>query len=340
MADQDSPPELRLDPVSREWVIVAPQRSIRPHAAKARATPNASQSSEDCPFCPGNESMTPPPVLELPGDGVPGQWQVRAFANKFPALTPDAPALETPLGLFQRSAGRGRHEVIVETPAHDRVAADFTHAEMELVVRAYRQRFEALMGEEHTKYVVVFKNQGGRAGASLAHSHSQILGASVVPEAERRRERTAAAHFEKTRRCLLCDVIDAELRDASRVVSTDESFVVFEPFSAARPGETWIAPIRHALSFGQVKSDELREFASALRGTLQRLRFAFEDPDFVYAIHSASRLVKSGQSYHWYLQLIPQITTLAGLELASGMYVNTVAPEAAAAAMRTVDVTG
>lgn len=282
--------------------------------------------------------MTPPPVLEVPHPDNDGRWQVRVVPNKFPAVTPSAPPLEAQPGLFQRATGRGRHEVIVDTPVHGHLAADFRDAELELLASAYQQRFTALMAEEQTKYVIIFKNQGERAGASLEHSHSQILALSLVPEMERRRERIAAAHFEKTRRCLWCDLIEAETKDAQRIVLSDESFVVFQPFAAARPGETWILPRHHSPSFGQVDAEGLAGFASVLRQTLLRLRFALNDPDFIYAIHSASRLVKSGQSYHWYLQLIPQLATLAGLELAAGMYVNTVAPEDGAAAMRAVEI--
>lgn len=278
--------------------------------------------------------MTPPAVLRMPDSGDSRGWQVRVVPNKFPALRPEAPPVRVQPGLFQRAAGRGWHEVIIDTPVHGRMAADFSDDEMELAVSAYRQRFESIMAEEQTRYVLVFKNQGENAGASLAHSHTQILGASVVPEAERRREVIAAAHFEKTRRCLCCDLIEAEDKDGSRIVQRDESFIVFEPYAAARPGETWIMPVRHASSFGQIEPDEVRGFAATLCQTLRRLRIAFADPDFIYAIHSASGLVKSSRSYHWRLQLIPQITTVAGLEFASGMYVNTVAPEDAASAMR------
>lgn len=334
MADKDNHSELRLDPVSREWVIIAPQRSIRPRDMSA-GTPSVSrEDTETCPFCPGNEAMTPPAVLHIPDSGDTRDWKVRVVPNKFPALRPEEPPARAQLGLFQRAAGRGRHEVIIDTPVHGRMAADFSEDEMALVVNAYQRRFEAIMAEEQISYVLIFKNHGERAGASLTHSHTQVLGSSVVPEAERRREVIAAAHLEKTRRCLYCDVIGAEEESGSRMVQSGESFTVFEPYAAARPGETWIMPVRHASSFGQIEPDEVREFAATLCQTLRRLRLALDDPDFIYAIHSASALVKSSRSYHWRLQLIPQITTVAGFEFASGMYVNTITPEDAASAMR------
>ena len=289
---------------------------------------------ESCPFCAGNEEMTPSPVLEIPSDP-PGRWQVRAFPNKYPALVQaPSPEANSQGPLFSAVSGRGAHEILVETPLHNRFPADRDEGEMALLVQAYQQRYLALQARESTRYVLIFKNQGVDAGTSLEHPHSQIIAAPVVPEREQRRCEVARQHHSSTGRCLYCDIVAEELRIGARIVYADDRFVVFHPFAAARPAETWIVPLEHRPSFGQVDEQGLRAFASALGRTLRQLSRAFGDPDFNYAIHSAPTGEEDKPYYHWHLQLMPRLTKAAGLELGSGMYVNVASPEDTAEAMR------
>lgn len=327
--------ELRRNPLTGHWVIIASERVARPHDAVRAARRAASPSHDErCPFCPGNEPMTPPPLLEMAAPDPPGAWRVRAFANKYAALSPDAAPSNSRSPLLQSRPGIGAHEVIVETPVHNRFLADRTEDEMTSVVQAYQQRCEARMQESTTAYLLIFKNHGEEAGTSLIHPHSQAIAAPIVPEDVRRACDIAQAHFSDTRRCLLCNVAEEELKAGERIVSRDERFVVFHPFAAARPAETWIVPLEHQSTFHDLPADDLEPFASVLLRTLRQLRAAFDDPDYNYAIHSAPVALASEPYLHWYVQLIPRLTKAAGFELGSGIYINPLAPEESADAMR------
>lgn len=327
-------PELRLNPATGEWVIIAPERrrpQELPLTRRRRRRPPVRDAS--CPFCPGNEHLTPPPVLELPGTA--GGWQVRVFPNKYPVLVPEPASTAASQGpLFTAASGRGEHEVLVETPLHNRLPADRDEDEMAVMMRAYQQRYRALQGRESTRYVLIFKNQGAQAGTSTVHPHSQIIAAPLVPEREQRRYELARGHHDRTGRCLYCDMVAEEERTGARLVHSDGRLVVFHPFAAAYPAETWIVPLEHRPSLGELGEPELRALGSVLGRTLRQLRDAFADPDFNYAIHTAPKDDAHRPYYHWQLQIIPRMTVAAGLELGSGMYVNTSAPEDTAAAMR------
>ncbi|MFQ5879333.1 MAG: DUF4931 domain-containing protein [Dehalococcoidia bacterium] len=270
--------ELRLNPVTGQWVIIAGERQRRPHhfprSQRRRSLPSY---LADCPFCPGNEGST---------------------------------------------------------PAHNRFPADRSEEEMALLERAYQERYRALAAQPSTRYLLIFKNHGQEAGTSIQHPHSQIIAAPVVPASVQRRGQMASEHHRREGRCLHCHLAQEEIRAGSRVVYRDEHLLVFHPFAAAHPGETWIVPLEHQPSFGQVSERGLCRFASALRRTLRQLSMAFGDPHFNYAIHSAPPGEEGTPYWHWYLQLVPRLTKAAGFELGSGIYINVAPPEETAAAMR------
>ncbi len=329
-------PELRCNPVTAQWVIIAGERGKRPHArAQSRRRRRAPSYLEGCPFCPGNEAQTPPAVLEVPEPDGHGRWQVRAFPNKFAALTPTPAPVTGPEGpLFVAVPGEGAHEVIVETPLHNRFPADWDEEEMARVVEAYQQRCIELLARPSTEYVLVFKNHGEAAGTSLEHPHSQIVAAPVVPQDVRLRAEIAEEHFRSTGRCLLCRLAEDELRAGTRIVHRDDRFVVFHPFAAARPAETWIVPLEHQPAFERAPEQTASAFGSVLGRALRGLRAAFGDPDFNYAIHSAPKAEADRPFHHWYLQLMPRLTRAAGFELGSGIYINVSPPEETAERMR------
>lgn len=332
-----SNPEFRLNPVTGEWVIIAPQRSLRPEeysrAGRRRRPPPPLLKS--CPFCPGNEHLTPPPVWEAPRPRGEKGWQIRAFPNKYPALTPQPRPQGEPQGPLFLSAGAwGLHEVLVETPIHNRFPASRDAAEMALLVRAYRERFLAVRSQGWARYLVIFKNQGADAGTSIEHPHSQIMATPLVPETVRRRGALARRHLRRTGRCLHCQIAEEEMRDGARIVYRNKSFVVFHPFAAAHPAETWIVPLEHRSSFAHISEAEERRLAEALGRTLRQLCHAFSDPDFNYVIHSAPLAEEGVPFHHWHLQLIPRLTRAAGFELASGVFINVAPPEETAERMR------
>jgi UDPglucose--hexose-1-phosphate uridylyltransferase len=325
--------ELRYDVTAGEWVIVAGGRGARPQEfIPGGAFPEGLPDwSATCPFCPGNEKETPPPVLSLPDPQQPDRWLVRAFPNKYPAMVPDPEPAESTGGLFQSRAGTGGHEVIVETPIHNQPPADFDDRHLAAVLRAYRERYLNLTARPGVRYVLPFKNQGEQAGISLSHPHSQMLALPAVPEREERRVRIASQYHEQTGRCLYCDVAREELATGERVVLQSEQFAVFQPFFASRPAETWILPKAHQASFSN--ADDLDALAAVLGAVLRRLREAFGDPAYNYVIHSAPPGTAE-QSYHWHLRLLPYLARPAGLELGTGMWVNPFPPEETARRMR------
>ena len=324
---------IRQDPTTREWVIVAPNRARRPHTARdepaAAPAPDAA-----CPFCPGNEASTPPGLLRLPGPGGSG-WAVRVIPNKFGALTPSGEPVRRECGpLFREMDGVGHHEVIVETPRHDRTMSRMTDAEVELVLRAYQARYKALRADARVKYIIIFKNHGERAGTSLSHPHSQLVAAPVPPMQTRRKYEVATAHFDDTGRCLYCDLIEAEVEAKDRLVLETDRFVVFQPYASRVPFETWIAPKRHEPSFAQVSAEDLVGLARVLRRTLATLGAVLGAHDFNYVLHSAPVEDEGKRYYLWHIQILPRLQTIAGLELGSGIFVTTMAPEESASLVR------
>lgn len=329
---------IRQDPTTKEWVIIAAERNRRPHEFAKRATVQpVSQEAANCPFCPGQEASTPEEILRIPASKGTG-WLVRVTSNKFPALGQTGLLERREEGpLFREMDGVGMHEVIVETPFHDRILPLMTDQEMTDVLIAYQARYKALRKDPRLKYIIVFKNHGETAGTSLSHPHSQLVATPVPPMLLRRKYEVAVAHYDDTGRCLYCDVAEEERKAKRRVVLETDRFLVFHPFASRVPFETWIMPKRHQPSFGQVSREDLRELALVLRRTLRALYDLLGNPDFNYIIHSAPIEDENKDYYLWHVQILPRLNTIAGFELGSGVYITTMLPEESAAVMRDQD---
>ena len=326
---------IRQDPTTKEWVIVAAERMRRPHeySQKTRTGPQAAESGS-CPFCPGHEALTPEERFRIPAPGDTG-WAVRVTGNKFPALGARGGLERRESGpLFREMDGVGAHEVIVETPIHDRTLPRMTDHEVADILTAYQSRYRSLRDDVQIKYIIIFKNHGETAGTSLAHPHSQLVATPVPPMLLRRKYDVATAHYDDTGRCLYCDVAEEERKAKSRVVFETDRFLVFHPFASRVPFETWIMPKRHQPSFGQVSKEDLRELAPVLRRTLRALYDRLGDPDFNYIIHSAPIEDENKNYYLWHIQILPRLNTIAGFELGSGIYITTMLPEESAASIR------
>ena len=273
-------------------------------------------------------------MLRLPDSGGTG-WAVRVTSNKFPALGDGGGLERREQGpLFREMDGVGTHEVIVETPIHDRSLPLMTDREVADVLTAYRARYQSLREDPRLKYIIIFKNHGEAAGTSLAHPHSQLVATPVPPMLLRRKYEVAVAHYDDTGRCLYCDIAEEERRAKSRVVFETDRFLVFHPFASRTPFETWITPKRHQASFGQVGEEDLHELAPVLRRTLRALYDRLGNPDFNYIIHSAPAEDENKDYYLWHIQILPRLTTIAGFELGSGIYVSTMRPEDSATVIR------
>lgn len=331
--------ELRQDPTTEEWVIIARERVKRPNdfmrQQPKRELPDFSSS---CPFCPGNESMTPPQTLlyQKPDDN---SWQVRAFANKFAALNPDGrTTMDIKEGFFAERNGVGVHEVIVETPIHNRSLALMGEDEILSVLNAYHERYNKLSQQPYAKLVIIFKNHGPAAGTSLEHSHSQLVITPVVPKHTRLRHEVAIRYYDKSGRCLYSDLARHELESGKRIVIDTEKFIVFHPFASQRPFETWILPKKPQACFGNVAQEDLRNLAHVLRVNLVKLYRGLNDPDFNYVIDTAPVGDENEPYYMWHMRIIPRLTEVAGFEIGSGIYINTAMPEETAQYMRNLDI--
>ncbi len=289
---------------------------------------------KDCPFCPGNEEMTPAASLELT-DEARAKWSIRAFPNRYAVLTPnpEAPSAQSDDRLVRLPA-RGVHEVIVESPLHNRFPDRRTPEEFVGLIRAYQLRSAAAMALPGVAYALVFKNHGAGAGTSLVHPHSQIIATPVLPARAERTAQRADEHWRDTGRCLTCEVADGELTSGNRVVLTTDNFAVVEPFAAGQPAETWIMPIAHATPFVTMEIETINEFAGVLQTTLRLVSECFGDPDYNYALHQEPPDETACRCQHWYLQVLPRLKEPAGFELGSGMAINTLSPEVAAERMR------
>ena len=325
---------LRQDPTTGGWVIVEPGRRNRPEEEAVAEKPVA-RPSAGCPLCPGHEAETPPELWRLPAaDGA--SWAVRVVPNKFAVLAPSAGSGQEreEATLFRERSGIGHHELIVESPEHDRRMAEMSPTEVTRVLDAYHARYQALRGDPGVAYVVVFKNRGTRAGASLAHPHSQIVATPMAPLALEHRIARARSHHAETGRCLYCDLVEAEAGAGDRVVAKTEGFLVYCPFASSVPYETWIAPWRHQPSFGHTSAAERTELGDVLGSTLRALDGALERPDFNLILHTAPVADEGEPYYLWHLQILPRTTTLAGFELGTGIPINSRLPEDAASSLR------
>jgi len=337
--------ELRHDPVQRRWVIIATDRGRRPSDFARNGAPPAENGA--CVFCPGNEAATPPEIAALRqgagGAGGPG-WRVRVVPNKFPALEGGGDPEIAGSGLYLRMQGAGAHEVIIETPDHAADLSSMPGRALEEVLGIYRERLRELLTRQMHKYVLIFRNHGEAAGASLAHPHTQIIATPVTPLQVAEELESSRAHFEKTGRCLFCQVLEHEISDGRRILAADDAFVAFAPYASRFPYEVHLYPRKHSHSFAQESDETVARLASALGGALRRLRGVLGDPPYNFVFHTApNKELEAGrpgywqtleQDYHWHVEILPRLTPIAGFEWGTGLHINPTAPEAAAEALR------
>jgi UDPglucose--hexose-1-phosphate uridylyltransferase len=337
-------PELRQDPLSGRWVVIASGRAKRPEAfAPAERPLPLADHDPACAFCPGQEGTTPPEVLAYrdPGTAADGPgWQVRVVTNKFAAFdAADAPPPPDGHSLEQRRAARGTAEVIIETPSHNRTLARASHAERARMIQGWLDRYRILSAWPDTAYVLLFRNQGAWAGASQIHPHSQIMALPMIPPAVTAELEHAEAHLAAHGRCLLCDVIALERTDGRRIVHDDGDYLVLSPYAARTPFELMILPARHHADLATIAEADAEGLARALGLAMDLLNRALGDPPYNLYLHAAppERPETTGRwadSVHWHLTILPRLTQPAGFELGSGVLVNITLPEAATAFLR------
>jgi len=339
--------ELRWDPLKEHWVIIATDRGRRPR--DFHMEPIVPDSTV-CPFCYGFEGKTPPEIFSIRSYGEPNTpgWQVRVIPNKYPALRVEGEVRSRGYGLYDVREGVGAHEVIIETPDHHRSMADFTPAEITNVLCAYRARMLDLRNDFRFRHMVLFKNHGSQAGATLNHSHSQLIAVPLTPPVTAKELRVCRDFYSSHERCIFCDLIEFEIREGTRVVRETADYLLATPYAACFPFELRLYPKHHAHDFALMSDRQLAELAIIMKDMLHRLKVVLKDPAYNFILHTAppaqSRPGKPDywgsirHDYHWHIELVPRLTHIAGFEWGTGFYINPTSPEDAAAFLRDADL--
>lgn len=327
--------ELRRDPIVGRWVIVDTDHPNTPQDYECEIH---AQKGGSCPFCYGNESMTPPEIESIRDlhtqANTPG-WQVRVVPNKFPALKIEGDIDKRGLGIYDLSNGVGAHEVLIGTPYHNKDIPDLLNEEVEKIILIYCRRSIDLAKDKRFKYIMIFKNYGPAAGASLEHPHSQIIALPMVPKNALEEIRGAENYFEFRERCIFCDMLRQELQEKERIIFENKYFLSFCPFVSRFPFEIWIIPKQHQCCFCRLPHEEIPDLAYILKDTISAVKKIFGNLSYNYIIHSSpSNGDKEIEGYHWHIEFMPKLMRVAGFEWGSGFYTVPTPPELAAQYLR------
>jgi len=329
-------PELRKDPIHGRWVIISTERSRRP----SDFVPEERKPIGGfCPLCEGNEDRTPPEIIAYRENSTPPNtpgWTLRVVPNKFPALRIEGELNREGEGIYDKMNGIGAHEVVIETPRHAETLATMPLEGVERVLQSYRDRIIDLGNDPRLRYVLVFKNHGVAAGASLEHSHSQLIALPIVPRRVAEEIEGAKNYFNYKDRCVFCDIIRQEIQQKSRLIVENKSFLSIAPFASRFPFETWILPKIHYPSYEQMETSQYEQAAEILLDTLKRMNHVLTDPPYNYVLHTSSFSGSENEHYHWHFEIMPKLTRVAGFEWGTGFYINPTPPEEAAEYLREV----
>lgn len=320
--------ELRQNLATKEWVIIAPERGKKPEAYKPAAAPKvAAEKDPNCPFCPGNEKQAAPATYVL---GDEKSWKVRAIKNKYPALVESAPASKSEQKIYRSLPGEGIHEVIVDSPSHAKHPALLERRALVDLLGVYRRVFKDSVENEKINMTMLFKNHGTSAGTSVDHPHSQLIGSSVVPANVRHRMDEAQKYFDQNSACVFCRMIEEERRQGVRILADTDNFCAFVLYAALSPFHIWILPKRHTPGFGEITPKEIDDLAGLLQKLMKKIYVGLGDPSYNWVIQSTPLDRGTTDAFHWYLTLVVRVSGIAGFEMGSGMFVNTVLPEESA----------
>jgi len=329
-------PELRKDPIHGRWVIISTERSRRPSDFMPE---ERKPVGGFCPLCEGNEDRTPPEIIAYRENGTPPNtpgWTLRVVPNKFPALRIEGDLNREGEGIYDKMNGIGAHEVVIETPRHSETLATMPLKGVEKVLTSYRDRIVDLRNDQRLRYVLVFKNHGVAAGASLEHSHSQLIALPIVPRRVAEEIEGAKNYFSYKDRCVFCDIIRQELQQKKRVILENKAFLSVAPFASRFPFETWILPKTHYPGYEKMESSLYEQAAQILSETLKRMNRVLNDPPYNYVLHTSSFSGLESEHYHWHVEIMPKLTKVAGFEWGTGFYINPTPPEDAADYLREV----
>jgi UDPglucose--hexose-1-phosphate uridylyltransferase len=327
-------PELRKDPITGRWVIIATDRAKRPTDFIRQSVPLPGGGV--CPFDYGNEHKTPPEVLSYRNSGgrdEPG-WRVRVVPNKFPVLGIEGELNRQGEGMYDKMNGIGAHEVIIEGPEHSRTFGDLEERQIEEVLWAFRDRVNDLKKDRRFRYILLFKNHGDAAGASLEHPHSQLIALPVIPKRVQEEVNGAKLFYDLKERCIFCDIIRQEASIGTRLITETDRFTVLAPYAPRFPFETWILPKRHESHYEESDVATLSNLAWVLRTTIRKIDKVLERPAYNFIFHNSPVQEPPLAHYHWHIEIIPKLTKVAGFEWGTGFYINPTPPEESAKFLR------
>ena len=350
--------EIRIDPiVPTESVLVSTVRNLRPRKKEQPAPRDTRSHVKECPFCRGNEHKTPPAIFESKDEG---QWTIRIVENLYPVLSEATQGPAFSEGLRQAIDGYGRHEVIIDHHDHGIAIHEMSEQHISQLFMTYQQRMmELYQGDSRLRYILVFKNFGPAAGASIPHTHSQMIALPVVPENVQAEVHFSASYYRQHHHCVFCALIDDALEfnatvydretgESQRplhadtyVVEKGEHFIAIKPFASRFEWEVHILPLNHQADFIQLSEEYLLDYARVFRNTMIRLDAVLGGAQYNYFLHTLPHNYSDQDyqySYHWHLEICPRTSIPSGFELGSGLYVNTVSPEAAAQQLRDIKI--
>ena len=318
-------PEVRLNLISREWVIIAKERAKRPDEfIKKTSKPVLPEHEQGCPFCFGNEGLTPPETHRFPDKG---DWLIRVFPNKFYALAHYGVMTKDYRGMKRCVSGVGQHEVLVETPKHNAILCNLDLSHIKIILDSFKIILMQSYENPIIKHLIIFKNYGEEAGTSLIHPHSQIIGTPIIPMQIRDRLNAYLHFYEDAGKCLFCKTLEDEIKDKERIIVSTKHFVAFIPYAALSPFHIWIFPKKHCATFAEIKENELKDLALILKKILTKIHLGLNDPSYNMVLRTLQPKDHCLEYFHWYISVIPRVSKAAGFELGSGMFINTTLPE-------------
>ncbi|MEA2101735.1 MAG: galactose-1-phosphate uridylyltransferase [Thermodesulfobacteriota bacterium] len=338
--------EMRKDPVVERWVIITNDALRSPSISREKRIGEDGLDGTDkqrdalCPFCPGNERLCPPEILSNRPDGSSPNdpdWRLRVVPNRSPVMVVEGDLKRMGEGLYDKITGVGANEVIIETPKHGIRQSQMTCDDLENVFWAYRDRMIDLGKDSRLRYVLIYRNQGSAAGATLDHPYSVLMALPIVPAMVQSKIDGAQRHFEYKKRCIYCDILQEEMREQSRIVSESRFFLAIEPFAPRLPFETWIIPKRHISSYIHTEPGEIKDMACMFKEVVSRLDASLGRPAYNCILHSCpagNTPPGLDQYYHWHMEILPRLTARGGFEWGSGFFINPTSPESAAAFLR------
>ncbi|MBU0484772.1 MAG: galactose-1-phosphate uridylyltransferase [Proteobacteria bacterium] len=329
-------PELRKDPILGRWIIIATERGKRP--TDFIIEKNTSKGGF-CPLCPGNEGTTPAEVLSYgrptPAPNKPG-WELRVVPNKYPALVIEGDLNKEGEGLYDKMNGIGAHEVLIETPDHNASFTDLPPNKIVQIFWAFRDRLVDLGRDSRFKYVMVFKNYGQAAGASLEHSHSQLVALPILPRMIVSELEGSLTYYKYKERCIFCDIIRQEIRDDVRIVCQNDHFLTITPYAPRSPFEMWVLPKNHSSAYVDMDDSSFHALANIFSETMKRLALCIPNVPYNFVLHTAPLRAEPMKHFHWHFEIMPKLTQIAGFEWGSGFYINPIPPEVSARYLKEV----